>query len=1463
MSINLTVVIDNDEAIRKFRELQKTAKTVTSNVVTDADRMDIAMRRLATTLGQIGVGVSLAGLVKQIAQTRGEFQQLEVAFTTLLQSKEKADALMSQMVELAAKTPFDLQGVASGARQLLAYGFAAEDITDTLTRLGNVAAGLGLNLQDLTWLYGTTAVQGRLYTRDVMQFQSRGIDLAGELATQLGKTRAEISQMVTEGKIGFPEVQKAIESMTNEGGKFHNLMQEQSKTITGLISNLGDALDMMFNDLGKSQEGIIAGALKGTISLVENYNQVLDIVAQLVVAYGTYKAALVVLTATERVHRTVTLAHAFGLSTLQTVMGTLTKKTQALNAALMKNPYVLIAAAASAFAVTLYKIITAKSAEEIAYEKVNAAIDAYNQKLDEQKNKAEQLHATMQDEVSTAYTKRKAYEELIRLYPELLQRYSEEEIKLLSLIDLTKELNDINDTRKENNLQEQYDAALENVQRTNQAIEELGKSGGGQAVFSLSRALKTYEAELDEVGKRLDEFRKTQKAAEWDAAPAEVKIATLQGNIDELKAQNAEIDRLIENARNKQKEAPYLLPLYGESEDYYQSLKQSNLSQIATKQNEISSLRSGGKETNRNKSYWEGQKKEAEAALEAMDISLKGTAKWNELIAKIAEYDSKIKQYSVSGKTVTDAVKAQKKLSDLILANDTALKQSRIDIMKDGLAKELAQIDLNAEKTKQAIEERRKKIQEAEKGDTTSDRAKAKNKMQTQFNGNVDLLARPLINAAELVKKGWEDAGEGIATVFSSQYGILDASGKEVEILVTPILPNGDVMSPQELEDYIFGTIEGARDILKADTKGIVIATNVSQDGKAGELLHQYQEEYYAPYMTLKEEETNADSKAEADKIATKLKYAQELDKIYKQITDDTLSEEDRRIKGIKDKYEEFRKWVEDALKAGNITKEQATDLGIKIDQAEIAASLNTIVEKYGTMEDKIAKIREKHAKDRETATKNGRSDLIPQIDKHETEEIGQIKVDELMKTEDWINLFQNLDALSSREILRIIDNINRLLQDADLDPINLKTVTDQLDQAADIATRKNPFASISANFKAYKKALADGDDLRAVKLREDAWQAVAEAIDIVAASISGVSSIASALGADEDTTASINNIAGAVGGAAQAVSGFASGNIVQGIQGTVSAITSLINLFSGDRRKERNIQRLQDQIDALEKSYDELGEAVEEAYSTDASELIEQQNELLEQQKILIQNQIAEERSKKDTDEERIKEWENQIDEINKQIEENKEKALDAIFGEDLKSAIDNFATAYADAWANGEDRARTARDVVRNMMRQMVIESIKSAIQSSEAMKKIREKLQEFWLDGVFSAEEQEEAYKMADDLQKYLDDKYGWAGSLLFDNQASTQNATSRGFQAMSQDTGDELNGRFTDMQGKMNILVNGMELLRSINMDTRNVTFDIRDIMIQLNGNVADIRTYTRILPAMGETLVAINRKLDNL
>lgn len=1345
MSINLTVVIDNDEAIRKFRELQKTAKTVTSSVVTDADRMDIAMRRLATTLGQIGVGVSLAGLVKQIAQTRGEFQQLEVAFATLLQSKEKADALMSQMVELAAKTPFDLQGVASGARQLLAYGFAAADITNTLTRLGNVAAGLGLNLQDLTWLYGTTAVQGRLYTRDVMQFQSRGIDLAGELATQLGKTRAEISQMVTEGKIGFPEVQKAIESMTNEGGKFHNLMQEQSKTITGLISNLGDALDMMFNDLGKSQEGVITGVLKGTISLVENYQKVLDILIPLVSAYGAYKATLILTAAAQKIVVTAANIKAF----FDLAKGiTAAKDAQLLfNTAFNANPLGLALSVLTAIGIAVWKYSDGIYSAAKSQKQLNDSIAEAASSAAVEQSELGRLKGKLQ-------AAKEGTEEYNKIRNEIIEKFGKYDAGLKA------------ETLTVETLAQKYNSLTDAILQSYNA-RQYEKFSREQTDLFEQTATKSYDKIFNKLIKKYGDELGTQYGVELQKAISDGSIKVLQNSagilrISGLKDFEATIGGALGLTTQFEVYTGRVAKLIANIVEAQEVLRETD--DLARKRFGITAptpQSSTNTETPeqpqevRNKSYWEGQKKEAEAALEAMDVSLKGTAKWNELIAKIAEYDSKIKQYSVSGKTVTDAAKAQKNLSDLILANDKALQQSRIDILKDGKQKELAEIDLRTKEEMNKLEQDKSKLKAAQGGIITADQTK-----------------------------------------------------------------------------------------------------------------------------DFQERQSNIQQKNADDRAAIELKYAQELDKIYKQITDDTLSEEDRRIKGIKDKYEEFRKWVEDALKAGNITKEQATDLGIKIDQAEIAASLNTIVEKYGTMEDKIAKIREKHAKDRETATKNGRSDLIPQIDKHETEEIGQIKVDELMKTDDWINLFQNLDALSSREIRRIIDNINEQLKNADFDPINLKAITDQLDQAAETAVKKNPFSNVVTGFRDYKKAMqeavrlrekynqtqkesdkqaADQAELNAITKKQKAWQNAQAAAAETSQLIGAVSGMLGNMGVD--VPAEVEGLMGAL-------DSFASMDITKPFSIVTGAIGGIANLIGGifgggDRRKERNIQRLQDQIDALEKSYDELGEAIEEAYSTDASELIEQQNELLEQQKILIQNQIAEERSKKDTDEERIKEWENQIDEINKQIEENKEKALDAIFGEDLKSAIDNFATAYADAWANGEDRARTARDVVRNMMRQMVIESIKSAIQSSEAMKKFREKLQEFWLDGVFSAEEQEEAYKMADDLQKYLDDKYGWAGSLLSDNQASTQNATSRGFQAMSQDTGDELNGRFTDMQGKMNILVNGMELLRSINMDTRNVTFDIRDIMIQLNGNVADIRTYTRILPAMGETLVAINRKLDNL
>ena len=239
------------------------------------------------------VGQGMTNLLTSIVQVRGQFQQLEIAFETMLGSKSKAHELMQQMEETAAKTPFDLDGVANGAKQLLAYGESADKVNDTLVRLGNIASGLSLPLNDIVYLYGTTMVQGRLYAADVRQFTGRGIPLVKELAKMYGVTADEINNMVSAGKIGFPDVQKVLNKLTDEGGQFYNLMEKQSKSLTGMISNLGDTWDQVQDHLGEQNQDLFAGAINAAGYFLEHLESILKMVKAVAIAYGSYRAALV------------------------------------------------------------------------------------------------------------------------------------------------------------------------------------------------------------------------------------------------------------------------------------------------------------------------------------------------------------------------------------------------------------------------------------------------------------------------------------------------------------------------------------------------------------------------------------------------------------------------------------------------------------------------------------------------------------------------------------------------------------------------------------------------------------------------------------------------------------------------------------------------------------------------------------------------------------------------------------------------------------------------------------------------------------------------------------------------------------------------------------------------------------------------------------------------------------------
>ena len=296
-----------------------------------------------------------------------------------------------------------------------------------------------------------------------------------------------------------------------------------------------------------------------------------------------------------------------------------------------------------------------------------------------------------------------------------------------------------------------------------------------------------------------------------------------------------------------------------------------------------------------------------------------------------------------------------------------------------------------------------------------------------------------------------------------------------------------------------------------------------------------------------------------------------------------------------------------------------------------------------------------------------------------------------------------------------------------------------------------------------------------------------------------------------------------------------------------IGMVTSLASSIAKlhDAKNEKRIQQLQEQVDVLEQSYDRLGRSIEKAYSTDASELIEQQNTLLEQQKVLIQQQIREEEDKKKTDENRIKEWKQEIEDINDLIEDNREKSKDVIFGQDVQSAIDDFAQAYADAWTAGNDKAKASKDLVKDMIQQMITEAMKATI--SPDMERIRDKLLEFWQDSYISGWEQDYIDRMVEDLNNKLDSKYGWADDYFKDEEEDTKReGTQKGIATASQESVDENNARLTTIQGHTYSIMTGMA--------------DLVAFSSQALRHLAGIENNTA---ATNDRLDSTNSKIDNM
>ena len=1395
--IHFDITGDNSNFLRRLREVENGVKNTSKQIEQSGLGIEELFNRMTRAAAAFGAGFTAKELISNIAQVRGEFQQLEVAFKTMLGSEDKANALMQQLVKTAATTPFNLQGVANGAKQLLAYGENVENVNDDLIRLGNIAAGLSQPLGDIVYLYGTTMTQGRLYTTDLNQFTGRGIPMIRELAKVFGVAEGEVKSLVEAGKVGFPEVQKVIQNLTNEGGMFYNLMQEQSKTITGQISNIEDAVSTMFNEIGKANEGIINEALSGVSYLVENYEKVGKVLVGLVATYGVYKVAVMTVTALQALQASgiaaLTIAERahYGWLVLQTTA------QKALNAVMFTNPYVLLATAVVGLGAAMWSLSDNTTSAERALDSYNKKIEKLNTDEEDRKRTLEGLVSTINSEVEADVTKLKALKDIEELYPALFRKYVDEKGHIQDLIGFWKAYNE---------------EVVKSRTQSKQAIVE-----------SLEQQIKS---------------------AEWA-----YNLAKKENNRSEMKVQAQRIEDLKNELANARKDVLSEINVQLEVENRQETKETTYQEDLANAKAEWEKAKKGYESLIKDQTATSKQVKEAKDKMEASEKAYKdlGGVTGSELT----------RQENLAKKQKEN----QEKLDGQLLSLRRQNQQDEINLMKEGTEKKLEQIDFDYQKQLDAIRKQEEEWSKAGNGKLTDKQVR---EISEAYANAESMRDKDITNVTKEQLKAEQQA----LNDYLKEYGTFQqqklAIAQEYSEKIRKAQEESGANSAQ------VKLLEKQRDVAIQNKETEAIKANIDWVTVFGEFGSMFSD-MVKPALDEAKKYVRTDKFKNSDQASQKSLI-------------DAISQMEKSLGGTSGVN--FKKLGEDVKAYHTAERNRINAIGIEtaaLEKLKKSQDDYAKAQKSGTEEEKqvtanALDIARQNA-DIASANVKTQTDIANQAQRNVTDTATRLKA-------SMENLLGGLQQISSGGLYNTYSGI-------------IKTVNgfkDVIGKASESLQEVPIVGWILSIIDVLKDGLSD---------------LVGGLLDAVLNAVSRI--ISDVLSGDLFVTIG-NSLKNGIGNILNAIS--------------FGGFNSLFGIGGNKKEVEEAINRLTDRNETLQTAIEDLTDEMKASKGTQSvaayRDAYKYQKETIDNYKRIAQEQARYSGSHHSWNyywggfsQEQIdrlsgkigRDWNGDIwnltpeemkmlretvdmwetiqntgkggygdrltDKLNDYIdqagtlEELTNELYEGLTGMSFDSMYDSFVDNLMDM---KYDAKAASEDISEYFMRAML---------SNKIGELYSEKLEEWWEkfgasmeDNELTEEErkalQDEYMKYVDEAMKLRDELAAATGYDKISQEAASQSASSKGFQTMSQDTGEELNGRFTALQvsneeikSQMINVVVGIGSLVSISTEGNATLGNILNQHVITNGYLEDIVKYTKPILELGSKLDKIVDNTKNM